>query len=463
MRRILRRKNIEKQGVLLYIYTMNAHKLDIVLAEGEGQKVEFKEGITGLNREMVAFANSSGGSIFAGVKDDESVCGLKITNTLLSRVSDIARNCDPPVKIACTTHRKNVLEIAVDEGVDKPYRCKEGFFLRTGPNSQKMTRNEIRSVMLAENAGYYDERWNSAFSYPDDFDSDAFENYLQMCGITTGEKQENLLLNLDLARREKGKLVLNNAGVLFFAKRPRHFFRESYITCIRYRGEDRFEIVDRQDIYGNPITGIENSISFIKRNIRYKEVVGSSLQHESSYEYPLSALREAVINAVAHRDYFYDASHIYVHIFSNRLEIENPGGLHPGLRIEELGERSVRRNRLIADILYRAGYIERIGSGIQRIRAALAQNNNPPFQVSSSNFFVIRFFPPVGNGDLHDLSMRQIEVVRLAQQKGSISKQETARYLDVSDDTALREITRLCERGILVKKGRGRGTKYILL
>ena len=70
MRRILRRKNIEKWGVLLYIITMNAHKLDIVLAEGEGQKVEFRENITGLNREMVAFVNSSGGSMLGGVKDD---------------------------------------------------------------------------------------------------------------------------------------------------------------------------------------------------------------------------------------------------------------------------------------------------------------------------------------------------------------------------------------------------------
>ena len=94
-----------------------------------------------------------------------------------------------------------------------------------------------------------------------------------------------------------------------------------------------------------------------------------------------------------HRDYHYDAAHVFVSIFADRLEVENPGGLFSGLSLADLGKRSVRRNRLVADLLFRARYVERVGSGIPRIRQALQENGNPPMEISVSNFFVVTFRP----------------------------------------------------------------------
>ncbi|MBE9569661.1 MAG: ATP-binding protein, partial [Proteobacteria bacterium] len=116
--------------------------LRIVSAEGEGQKVEFKARLSGLAKEMVAFANASGGSIYLGIADDGQIVGIAAPNRLRSQIQDIANNCDPRLAIRLVSHGR-VIEIVVPEGIDKPYSCNEGFFLRIGPNSQQLTRDEI--------------------------------------------------------------------------------------------------------------------------------------------------------------------------------------------------------------------------------------------------------------------------------------------------------------------------------
>ena len=102
--------------------------LKIVSAEGEGQKVEFKAKLSGLAKEIVAFANASGGSIFLGIADDGQIVGVADSNRLRSQIQDIANNCDPRLPVRLISHRR-VIEIVVPEGTDKPYSCNEGFFI----------------------------------------------------------------------------------------------------------------------------------------------------------------------------------------------------------------------------------------------------------------------------------------------------------------------------------------------
>ena len=114
--------------------------LQIVCADGEGQKVEFKAALSGIAREMAAFANASGGSIFLGVSDAGKIVGVVDSNRLRSQIQDIANQCDPRIPIRMASHRQ-VVEIIVPEGVDKPYRCSEGFSLRIGPRRDFFLRN----------------------------------------------------------------------------------------------------------------------------------------------------------------------------------------------------------------------------------------------------------------------------------------------------------------------------------
>ena len=436
----------------------------LLLQEGEGYKVEFKEKIAHLDSEMVAMANSAGGSIFLGIDDNNHVKGVDITNALKSQVLDIARNCDPSIPAELISHQEmHVLEVRIPEGEDKPYRCREGFFLRIGPTSQKLKRDEIVKLIQDSPKIQFDEAINISFYYPEDFSVEAFQLFLKQCGIVTSLPNDQILLNLNVAREEKGQLLFTNAGVLFFAKNPQKFFPEAFITAVKYAGLDRFSILDNQNITGNLIEQIEKTMQFILRHVSVSvEFSSETVSRFDRYDYPPLALREAIVNALAHRDYLYESSHIYIHLYADRIDIENPGGLYHGLTLENLGKRSVRRNRLIADLLHRARYIERVGSGIDRMRGALAENNNPPMEISATNFFDIRFYNRIREVNVENLSQRQIILFDFLKKYKLLTKKEAAAMLKVSEDTALRELKGLLQLGLIVLKGRGKATVYEL-
>lgn len=441
---------------------INSNFLSLLLQEGEGYKVEFKERLSHLDREIVAFANSSGGSIFVGISDDNQVKGIAITNKLKSEIFAIARNCAPSIHIDLITHANaTVLEIKVFEGIDKPYKCAEGFFLRTGPTSQKLKRDEILQLIQDSHRINFDEALNYSFQYPQDFSQETFQAFLQQANISTSLPDEEVLQSLYVAKKIDNQLLFTNTGVLFFAKNPQQFFPEAYITAVKYLGRDRFSIIDNQDIKGNLISQIEQTMNFIERNMGVQaELLSSS--RKNRYDYPLLALREVIVNAVTHRDYHYDGSHIYVHLYQDRIEFENPGGLYKGLTLENLGKRSVRRNRLIADLLHRARYIEKIGSGFDRMKTALAENNNPPLEVSATNFFDIRFHKRIHEINVNELSARQIILLDIIKERKILTKKEAALILNVSEDTALRDLKELIDLGLITKNGLGKATVYTL-
>ena len=444
-----------------------SQRLKLIIEGGEGYTVEFKEKCAHLDREIVAFANSAGGSIFLGIDDFAKIVGIEIDNRLQSQVMDIAHNCDPRIQVQLQVYREErVLEIMVAEGNDKPYRCRDGFFRRQGPNSQKLKRDEIAWLITQSPKMRFDETINMEFNYPNDFSKSAMQAFLKQANINSTLSYESILLNLNLAVMQQDQLKLKQAGVLFFAKEPQKFLVESYITAVSYRTEDKLNVVDKKDFYGSPISQIEEALLFIERHMN----VGMSITANPSgaigvrqdvYDYPLVALREAVINAVVHRDYYYDASHIYVHLYPNHVDIENPGGLYHGMTIEYLTKRSIRRNRLIADILHRAKYIERIGSGFSRIEHTLAENNNPPYQVTAANFFNIRFGKRVSNRLELELTTRQQHLLLCFKQSKQLTKIQAALLLSVSEDTALREIKSLVQLKLVTKKGTGKATVYV--
>ena len=125
---------------------MNKSELRLILEEGEGYKIEFKESLTNIDREIVAFANSSGGRIFLGISDNKEIKGVDLTNKLKSQIQDSANNCQPAVKIIFDDY-KNILIVNVREGDDKPYKCSSGFYTRVGPNSQKLIGMRLLNLL----------------------------------------------------------------------------------------------------------------------------------------------------------------------------------------------------------------------------------------------------------------------------------------------------------------------------
>jgi ATP-dependent DNA helicase RecG len=371
---------------------MKISDLDILLQEGEGVMLEYKESLSSsFARELVAFANTAGGKILLGVRDDGSVKGIADTNESRARIQNIARNCDPPVKIV-QQHIGDVTVITVRESDVKPVQCSEGFFWRLGSVSQKLSREEIRELFQQVGAIRFDLSICPLFRYPDDFDADKFNYWLQKSTISRTGSVEDILVNIEAAERSGGKLLFRNAGVIFFAREPRRFFNQAYVTCLLFKGTSKVHVLDRKDFDGGIVTDIEDSLRFIERNTRTAYKI-EKLQREEITEYPMPALREAITNSVMHRDWFIEGANVFVEIFEDRIEISSPGGLPKGMLIEDLGTKSVRRNPLIADLLHRISFIEKAGTGIRRMRDGARDQGYPEPNFSADGFFSAVFHP----------------------------------------------------------------------
>lgn len=373
---------------------MDEEELQQILEEGEGQRIEFKESLANLDKELVAFANASGGRIIVGITDGRKIKGAKISNRLKSEVQDAASNCDPPVEIELESFG-DVLIIVVKEGEDKPYKCGPGFFRRVGPNSQKLSRNEIIDFLKDEEKVRFDDLRNSQFVYDEHFDSKKLDRFLRLAGISKVMDDQAILLNLGAAERlEDGRIAVNNTGILFFSRNLDYIYPHAAVTCALFQGTDKFTVLDRRDFNEDLMSNIDGAMNFLKRYIAVRyEMTGEARRREVP-EVPYDALREAIINAVAHRDYFERGANVVVEVYDDRIEISNPGGLPKGLSPEEFGKRSVLRNPKIAGMLHRADYIEKMGTGVRKMQRLMSEAGLAPLEFTFKSFFTVTFMKP---------------------------------------------------------------------
>lgn len=393
---------------------MKLADLAILTQEGEGTTLEFKESLpASFARDLVAMANSIGGRILLGVRDDGTVVGVKNSNALCARIQDIARNCDPPVTVMVEPVG-GVLVVHVRESDAKPVQCSEGFFWRQGATTQKLTREEIRDFFRSEGAIRFDLIPCPRFHYPQDFDRAKYNAWLKLSGITGRPRTEDVLVNIEAAERSGGKLLFRNAGVLFFAKNVRHFFNQAYITCLLAKGTSKADILDRKDFDGGTVADIEDTMRFVARNTRAAWRI-EALQRQDIPEYPMKALREAIINAVMHRDWFMDGANVFVELYTDRIEVVSPGGLPKGMSLSDLGRKAVRRNALLADLLHRIDFIEKAGTGVKRIRDE-AREGGYPEPIWETNGFTTTIFRP-------NPQVRAAAGVRLGPSRGPVGAQ----------------------------------------
>jgi ATP-dependent DNA helicase RecG len=218
-------------------------------------------------------------------------------------------------------------------------------------------------------------------------------------------------------------------------------------------------VLDRNDATGHLLRQFVEATAFLKRNLRTGYRIETLGPREEVPEIPGAVLREALLNALTHRDYFADAEHIYVHVHPGRVEITNPGGLPPGLTIADLGTRAVPRNRLIADLFHRMGYVERLGSGIARMRQVMAEAGLPPprFTVSADAFRIaLETWSALGLGP------ETAPVLDAVRRRGHVTAAMVADQLKVSRDTAQRLLNKLVEAGLIERVGAARSTRYVL-
>jgi len=431
-------------------------EFELILQEGEGLKAEFKESFDAksLAREIVAFANTSGGRIFLGVGDGGKVKCVEISNKLKSQIQDIARNCDPSIKIDFG-NAEDVLIISVEEGENKPYQCSSGFYIREGPNSQKLSRDEILKFIVGIGKVKFDEQVNEEFNFPEDFDEDKFREFLKVSGIIGGDVKD-VLVNLSLAVKKEKKILLNNAGILLFGKNIERFVRQNFVYCTLFKGKERVDIIDRKEFKEDLLTNYYEALNFLKKHLKLAYVIEGGGPRKEVLELPEEALKEALVNAIIHRDYFEKGFGINVEIFDDRAEITNWGKLL--FDRKELGKISAARNPILFDMFYRLDMIEKAGSGINRIRR-LIKERKLKLKFENKEFFKIIFMKPLTPQvtpqvtPQAELTELEDKIFNLIQKNKNISRREISKVLGIGEDTVKEYLKKLKEKGRIMRVG----------
>ena len=305
---------------------------------------------------------------------------------------------------------------------------------------------------------------NLKFNYNEHFDEKKLDKYLQLAGITRVLDAKTILLNLGVVEKQEGEIIFNNTGVLFFSKDLNNIFLHTAITCALYKGIEKVHVLDRKDFNDDILSNIDNTMIFLEQHIPVKyEMTGTPRRREVP-EIPVDALREAVINAVAHRDYFEKGSNIMVEMFDDRIEISDFGGLPKGLKPEEFGTKSVLRNPNIANLLSRVKYIEKMGTGINKIKRLLKEAGLPEPEFKFITFFTIVFKRPARikkdlnkQGLVEGLVENQKKILTFIEENPKISKRELSEKIGISTTAIDKNITTLKKKKIIKRVGPAKG------
>ena len=435
--------------------------LDLLKAP-EGKTLEFKRDLSarkGILRTLVAFANTAGGALVIGVEDEtRAVRGLEDPLDLEERLSNlisdgIAPRLMPEIEILAWRGTQ-VLMAEVHPSSSQPHFVRSegreaGVYVRIGSSNRKADPELIQELSRAALGQSFDE-----LPLPD-LDSDAIDFPVaseSFSGIRDLRRSD--LETLRVVTRHQGRVVPTIGGILLFGKERELHFPDAWIKAGRFRGSDRSRILDHTEIRSCPAAAIREAISFIEKHSLHGAEIGR-VQREDRWNLPPVAVREAVINAVAHADYSQRGAPIRVAIFDDRLEVENPGLLPFGLTVPDLGRGvSKIRNRVIGRVFYELKLIEQWGSGIQRMTAACqdAGLSAPVFEEIGFSFRVTLSAERQGPPVVDALDQKILDA--LAGGIG-LSTSRIAPLIDRSPRTTRTRLASLVVRGFLREVGTG--------
>ena len=433
------------------------------MKEIESHSVEFKRYWRDEYLKILcAFANSNGGILWLGVKNDGTFIGLENVDKLLEELPNKIRNklsITPTVMLDGTMDKK-VIKIEISPS-DIPISYNGKFYVRSGSTTQELQDFELlRFIMRRQGLS-----WDAMPSDVDaeEIDKETVDKFVEMAksrlSISKADSANKILENLELIKNGK----LTNAAVLLFTKEPQRYFMNSLVRVGRFKTPT--EIIDTVEIKGNLFEQVEGIIKAIKKNINVKFEI-NNIERKEVWEYPITAIREACINALIHRDYL-DSADVQIKIYDDHIWFWNPGKLPEGLTVEMLKKEhpSKLRNKLLAMVFYYAGLIERWGTGTVRM-AEICRNwgfPEPEFKEKSGGFSVI-FWKDIYNEEFLEkmgLNERQIRAVLYAKKRGKITNREYQEINNCSRNTASSELKELVIKGIFKESGKkGVGSYY---
>jgi len=434
----------------------------------ESQTVEYKQRWRNdCLKAVSAFANSDGGKLIIGLDDQGKPSGLKNIKRLLEDIPNTIRNklgiipsVEPNKK-----NKKDIINIAVTP-CSVPISYNGKYYIRSGSTVQELQGKELADFLMKKSGSTWDDivEERAGFNEIDNNSIEKFKKYAtdRIPSIIKETDNTALLQKLNLI---DGK-DLKRAVVLLFSNDPQKFYLQSVVRIGKFLSDTEIQTTDI--VEGNLFAQLENTLEILRTKYLLSNIKYEGIHRRDILEYPYEALREAIINALIHRDYS-GTSQIQIRVYPDKLIIMNEGKLPPEVPVGKLktNHLSIPRNTLLAKIFYYAGFIESWEHGtIKIVENCIKQGLPEPDFVEENGVMTVTFYKDKWNEEnlkKSGLNERQIKAVIYVKENGRITNNQYQKIFSVSKATATRNLTTLVNKGLLVQYGEtGKGTFYKL-
>ena len=429
----------------------------------ENNNTEFKrEFVDEVKKTVIAFANTAGGKIYIGVDDDGSAVGVSDPDDVMLKCSNAIRDAIRPditmfVNYSVETiANKQVVVIDVQRGTSIPYYLESkgirpvGVYVRQGASSVPASETAILK-MIKETDG---DKYENARSIQQELTFNSAKKEFETDSVSFNEQTMRTLKLIS----DDG--VYTNLGLLLSDQCPHT------IKAAVFEGTNKFVFKDRAEFNGSLLEQINSAYEYINRYNRTRSEF-EGIHRIDIRDYPVEAIREALLNSVVHRDYAFSAS-ILISIFDDRIEIVSIGGLVRGITKDEIFMGlSVQRNEALANVFYRLNLIEAFGTGIPKIFRLYEGFNVKPSIETSGNAFKIILPNTVSAKEMISVakpkrSLTDDDILQAFRRTGVVTRSGIEEYANISQAGASRIVRRLLNEGKITKIGNGKSSRYII-
>lgn len=461
---------------------MKMSQLKAIVKRGESEVLEFKTStgsLDGAMKTICAFLNSeTGGTVIFGVKDNGQIVGQEVTDKTRKEIAGELNKIDPYEKIAVkyipVSCGRQAIVLMVKSGDKAPYAYDGRSFIRNQSTTMRMTKEEYMYLHHHNNPTLWEGLTNATCRLSD-LDHKRIREVVQMAVFEkrlpkTAMKASipDILKKLELLVNGK----LTNAAVILFCKSEQQPFMQASLKLARFRGIDKTEFLDTKMFRANAFDLYDKAIDYLTfiLPVAARIVPGKAARVEEP-AIPYNVLREAVTNALIHRDYSHAGGSIDIAIYDDRVNITNFGSLPKGVHLSQLSKEhsSVQRNPVIANIFYLCGMIEKWGRGtLDMIQDCKAAGNQPPKYAEVGGTFSVtlplktpmRTIIPVPSHitDQPVLTDRQKEIINILK-RGPMSREQIMEKMSIklTDRIMQLELSKLKGLGLITHEGAGKG------
>ncbi len=427
----------------------------------ESEIVELKETVTDdVKKEIIAFANSTGGTLYIGVGDNGDIVGVLNPEAVTQQIINMVRDSIKPDITMFLRYdikdinRKKIIAVEIQRGTERPYYLAKkglrsaGVFVRQGASSVPATDNAIRHMIK-------------------DTDGDNFENMRSLeqsltFEVTNREFQER---KIELGLPQMKTLgIMNEDGIYTNLGQLLSDQCNHTVKAAVFDESDQSIFRDRREFSGSLFQQLNEIYGYI--DIRNQtRATFDKLRRIDSRDYPEVAVREALLNSIVHRDYSFSASGL-IGIYPDRIEFTTIGGLLTGVSLDDimLG-LSVCRNPKLANVFYRLELIEAYGTGMRKIMKSYEGSRHKPIIETTSNAFKI-VLPNLNENYFKErqplIRNMEEEVLEFAKNKGAISRKDVEQITELKQTAAGSLLRNLVEQNLLVREGQGKNTEYVV-